>query len=148
EARLRFRSLMPLGGRVIRLLLSPLEGVDGLYLVPAGTTVYALAYGPGANTGSLCQALMVAARDGHLGDSFEIADVSATSVPFGAGRQLTTAGQLAVGPAAYGHPLQLGLSETLAGCTRAAIAIADGAARQARTLERRYVRDGLQDLLS
>ena len=147
EARLRFRALVPLRGRRIRLILSPVDGVDGLYLVPAGATVYALAYGPGAGTGELCQALMAAARDGHLGDGFEIAEVSPTSVPCGAGRRLIAPGQLAVGPAAWGHPLQLGLSETLAGCTRAAITIAEGSAADARTLERRYVRDGLQDLL-
>lgn len=147
EARLRFRALMPLGGRVIRLILSPVEGVDGLYLVPAGATVYALAYGPAAGTGELCRALMAAARDGHLGEGFEIADVSPTSVPCGAGRRLTAHGQLALGAAASGHPLQLGLSETLAGCTRAAIALAEGAFADARALERRYVRDGLQELL-
>jgi hypothetical protein len=132
---------------VIRLLLNPVDGVDGLYLVPAGATVYALAYGPGAGTGELCQALMAAARDGHLGEGFEIADVSPTSVPCGAGRRLTAQGLVAVGPAAFGHPLQLGLSDTLAGCTRAAIAMAEGSAADARALERRYVREGLQDLL-
>jgi len=147
EARLRFRALMPLGGRVIRLILAPADGVDGLYLVPAGATVYALAYGPAAGTGELCQALMAAARDGHLGEGFEISDVSPTSVPCGAGRRLTGNGQLAIGAAAWGHPLQLGLAETLAGCTRAAIALAEGAFSDAGALERRYVRDGLQDLL-
>ncbi|HEY8210889.1 MAG TPA: response regulator, partial [Myxococcaceae bacterium] len=147
EARLRFRALMPLRSRAIRLILSPVDGVDGLYLVPAGSTVYALAYGPGAGVGELCQALMAAARDGHLGEGFEIADVSPTSLPCGAGRRLIAPGQLAVGPAAFGHPLQLGLSDTLAGCTRAAIAMAEGAPSDAGALERRYVRDGLQDLL-
>ena len=147
EARLRFRALMPLGGRVIRLLLSPVDGVDGLYLVPTGTTVYALAYGPGAGTGELCQALMAAQRDGQMGEGFEISEVRQTAVPFGAGRRLTAAGQLAVGPAACGHPLQIGLSETLAGCTRAAIVLAESTGADPRALERRYVQDGLQDLL-
>jgi CheY-like chemotaxis protein len=72
--------------------------------------------------------------------------VNATAVPSGAGRRLTARGRLAVGPAALGHPLQLGISETLAGCTRAAIALAEHAA-DAASLERRYAREGLEELL-
>jgi CheY-like chemotaxis protein len=51
-----------------------------------------------------------------------------------------------VGAAAFGHPLQLGLSETLASCSRAAVALLD-AGLEASALERRYVREGLGELL-
>ena len=146
EARLRFQVVHPLASRVIRLVLAPLEGVDGLYLVPAGSTVYALAYGPGAGASELCQALMAAARDRLLPRSFEIAAMRPTAVPSGAGRRLVAHGRLAVGTTAHGHPLQLGLSETLAGCTRAAVALAEGAWDKG-DLERQYVQDGLGDLL-
>lgn len=146
HARLRYRSLGALGMPAIRLILSPQPGLDGLYLLPCGLTVYALAFGPGASTAELCQAVMAAARDGYLEDGFEIAAAGTAALPAGPGTRLTASGQLAVGPVALGHPLQLGVSETLAGCTRAAIALlehpADGPA-----LERRYVRDGLYELL-
>jgi CheY-like chemotaxis protein len=51
-----------------------------------------------------------------------------------------------VGAAAFGHPLQLGLSETLASCSRAAVALLD-AGLEGPALERRYVREGLSELL-
>jgi CheY-like chemotaxis protein len=146
HARLRFRTLAPLGAPAIRLILSPQPGVDGLYLVPCGITVYALAFGPGAGTAELCQAVMAAARDGHLADGFEIAAAGATALPSGAGARLTAPGQVAVGPVALGHPLQIGLSQTLAGCTRAATALLEHL-EDGPALDRRYVRDGLREMV-
>jgi CheY-like chemotaxis protein len=146
HARLRFG----LGGQALwptaKLLLHPLPGVDGLWLIPCRTSVYALAFGPKATCADLCQALMMAARDGHLAEGFELGALQATAVPAGAGASLCAPGLLAVGPAAHGHPLALGFSETLAGCSRAAVALVDGADRQ-HTLERRYLREGIFDLL-
>jgi CheY-like chemotaxis protein len=146
HARLRFSA--PVGGAwpVAKLILAPLPGVDGLYLLPCRSTLYALAFGSRAAPADLCQALMMAARDGHLPEGFEIVHLGATRVPSGAGENLCAPGLLAVGPAAVGHPLQLGLSEALATCSRAAVALVDGAADR-RTLHRRFARDGIYDLV-
>ena len=54
----------------------------------------------------------------------------------GAGTRLTSKARVAVGGAAFGHPLQLGLSDTLASCTRAAVALVD-VAKDADALQRR-----------
>ncbi len=146
HARLRYGSLGDGMWPTAKLILNPLPGVDGVYLVPCRGSVYALAYGSGASPADLCQALMMAARDGHLAEGFEIAFLSATRVPAGVAPRLCAPGFVAVGPAALGHPMQLGFSETLAGCSRAAVALVEGAARR-RNLERRYVQDGIFDLI-
>ena len=145
HARLRY----PLTGGerwpVAKLILAPLDGVEGLYLLPCRSTLYALAFGPRATPAELCQALMIAGRDGHLPEGFEIAHLAPTRVHAGAGAKLSAPGLVAVGPAAVGHPLQLGVSEALATASRAAVALMDGATDR-RALHRRFVRDGLRDL--
>ena len=146
QARLRHasprRELAPLA----RLWISPLPTVDGLFLLPAAGSVYALAFGPAVTPADLCQALMMAARDGLVEEGFELAALETTRLPYGPGRTLVAPGQVVVGPAAFGHPLQVGLSETLASCSRAAVALLDGGLDGA-TLERRYVREGLGELM-
>lgn len=146
HARLRSPAPRTLGPPVIRLLLSPLPGVDALYLVPCHGSIYAIAMGPTASPADLCQALMAASRDGYVPEGFEIAHLSTTRAPCGPGRRLTAKGLLAVGTAAVGHPLQLGLSETLASVSRAAVALMD-CAHDERALHRRYVREGLLEIL-
>lgn len=131
---------------VARLWVAPLPSVDALFLVPGASSVYALAFGAAVTPADLCQVLMMAARDGLLEEGFEVAALETTRLPFGPGRTLVAPGQLVVGPAASGHPLQVGLSETLASCSRAAVALLDGGL-DAPSLERRYVRDGLGELL-
>jgi len=131
---------------VARLWIAPLPSVDALFLLPGASSVYALAFGPAVTPADLCQALMMAARDGLVEEGFELSALETTRLPYGPGRTLVAPGQLAVGPAAFGHPLQVGLSETLASCSRAAVALLDGGL-EAGTLERRYVREGLGELL-
>ncbi|SEK80682.1 Response regulator receiver domain-containing protein [Stigmatella aurantiaca] len=135
-------SLAPLA----RLWLSPLPTIDGLFLLPSAHSVYVLAFGPLVTPADLCQALMMAARDGLLEEGFELSALETTRLPFGPGRTLVAPGQLAVGPAAVGHPLQIGLSETLATCSRAAVGLLDGGLTPA-ALERRYVRNGLSEMM-
>ncbi|NMO20422.1 response regulator [Pyxidicoccus fallax] len=146
QARLRHASprleLAPLA----RLWIAPLPTVDGLFLLPAAGSVYALAFGPAVTPADLCQALMMAARDGLVEEGFELAALETTRLPYGPGRTLVAPGQVVVGPAAFGHPLQVGLSETLASCSRAAVALLDGG-MEAAVLERRYVREGLGELM-
>ena len=145
HARLRSPAFANEGWPVAKLILAPMPGVDGLYLIPCRSTLYALAFGPSATPADLCQALMMMARDGHLADGFEIVHLAATRVPAGVGRNLSAAGLIAVGPAAVGHPLELGLSDALATCSRAAVALMEGASDQ-RLLQRRYAREGMFDL--
>ena len=133
-------------GLVARLWLNPLPSVEGLFLLPTAGSLYALAYGPAITPADLCQALMMAARDGLVDEGFELSALETTRLPFGPGHTLVAPGQLAVGAAALGHPLQLGLSETLASCSRAAVSLLDAGMDGVR-LERRYVREGLGDLL-
>ncbi|XXF81374.1 response regulator [Myxococcaceae bacterium GXIMD 01537] len=146
QARLRHASSRLTLAPLARLWLSPLPAVDGLFLLPGSGSVYAIAFGPAVTPADLCQALMMAARDGLVEEGFELVALETTRLPFGPGRTLVAPGQLAVGPAALGHPLQLGLSETLATCSRAAVALLD-AGLEAGALERRYVREGLSELL-
>jgi CheY-like chemotaxis protein/2-polyprenyl-6-methoxyphenol hydroxylase-like FAD-dependent oxidoreductase len=146
QARLRHASLRLSVAPLARLWLSPLPTVDGLLLLPGAHSVYALAFGPAVTPADLCQVLMMAARDGLVEEGFELAALETTRLPYGPGRTLVAPGQLAVGAAAFGHPLQLGLSETLASCSRAAVALLD-AGLEGPALERRYVREGLGELL-
>lgn len=146
HARLRFASFRPVGPQTARVILAPLPGVDALYLIPCASSFYALAVGPTAAPADLCQAVMAAARDGLLAEGFEVAHLSTTRVPCGAGKRLTAPGRLAVGPAAFGHPLQFGISEALASSMRAAAALLDDGV-PGTTLERRYVRDGISELM-
>ncbi len=129
QARLKYPGLrhreIPLG----RLLLSPLPGVDGLYVIPCAHSVYVLAWGPQCQPADLCQALMAAARDGHLAEGFELSDLMTTRVPCGVGRTLVGQGRLAVGGAAFGHPLQIGIADTLSTCARAAVALLEAGTR-------------------
>ena len=129
-----------------RLWIAPLPTVDGLFLLPGAHSVYALAFGPAVTPADLCQALMMAARDGLMEEGFELSALETTRLPFGPGRCVVAPGQVAVGPAALGHPLQIGLSETLATCSRAAVGLLDGGL-EAAALERRYVREGLSELM-
>jgi CheY-like chemotaxis protein len=146
QARLRYGLTHDLAWPALKLILNPVPGVDGVYLIPCRGSIYALAFGAEANPAELCQILMMAARDGHLEEGFEIAHLSSTRVPAGCGTRLCAPGLIAVGAAALGHPLQLGLSETLACCSRAAVALMEGASRK-RALDQRYVADGIFDLL-
>ena len=144
QARLRLSSNQPMA--LARLWLSPLPTVDGLLLLPGAHSVYALGFGEAITPADLCQALMMAARDGLVEEGFELAALETTRLPAGPGRSLVAPGQLVVGSAAFGHPLQLGLCETLASCSRAAVALLD-AGLERSALERRYVREGLADML-
>ncbi|WP_426731259.1 response regulator [Myxococcus faecalis] len=146
QARLRHASSRLDIAPVARLWVAPLPTVDGLFLLPGADSVYALAFGPAVTPADLCQALMMASRDGLLEEGFELAALETTRLPYGPGRTLVAPGQIAVGPAAFGHPLQVGLSETLASCSRAAVALLDGGL-DAGALERRYVREGLCELM-
>ncbi|MET0401127.1 MAG: response regulator [Cystobacter sp.] len=146
QARLRLPSPRMGPPPLARLWMSPLPSVDGLVLLPGTHSVYALAYGAAVTPADLCQALMMAARDGLIEEGFELASLEPTRLPFGPGRSLVAPGQLVVGAAAFGHPLQVGVSDTLASCSRAAVALLD-AGLDETSLERRYVRDGLGDLL-
>lgn len=123
EARIRHNTRCRLGDSFARLILNPLRGVDALVLLPCLRSSYALAYGPAAEPADLCQALMMASRDGHLSESFELAEVRLTRVPYGVGKRLVAPGQLTVGSAAMGHPLQWSLAAGLAGSSRAAMAL-------------------------
>lgn len=145
HARLRYPG-RPQEASTLRLILNPLPGVDGLYLVPCATSVFALAFGPALEPADLCQAVMGAARDGFLEEGFEIAELHGTRVPCGAGRGLTARGQIVVGPAALGHPFQIGFADALAEVSRAAHALVE-AMDEPLTLRRRYVAEGLADLL-
>lgn len=146
QARLRHGSSRLTLAPIARLWISPLPTVDGLFLLPGANSVYALAFGPAVTPADLCQALMMAARDGLVDEGFELSALETTRLPFGPGRSLVAPGQIVVGPAALGHPLQLGLSETLATCSRAAVGLLDGGL-EASALERRYVREGLSELM-
>jgi CheY-like chemotaxis protein len=146
QARLRHATPRLNVAPLARLWLSPLPTVDGLLLLPGAHSVYALAFGPSVTPADLCQALMMAARDGLVEEGFELVALETTRLPYGPGRTLVAPGQLAVGAAAFGHPLQLGLSETLASCSRAAVALLD-AGLEGSALERRYVREGLHEML-
>ena len=146
QARLRHASSRLSVAPLARLWISPLPTVDGLLLLPGAHSVYALAFGPAVTPADLCQVLMMAARDGLVEEGFELAALETTRLPYGPGRTIVAPGQLAVGAAAFGHPLQLGLSETLASCSRAAVALLD-AGLEGPGLERRYVREGLGELL-
>jgi CheY-like chemotaxis protein len=145
QARLRYPAFTHSPWAVAKLILSPLPGMDALYLVPCRGSLWALGMGAGSSPSDLCQALMMAARDGHLPEGFEISHLSSTQVAAGVGRRLCAPGQLAVGTSAVGHPLQLTLSESLAVASRAAVALVD-AARSGRRLRHRYVRDGIFDV--
>ncbi|HLM44847.1 MAG TPA: response regulator [Myxococcaceae bacterium] len=146
QARLRHATPRLSVAPLARLWLSPLPTVDGLLLLPGAHSVYALAFGPSVTPADLCQALMMAARDGLVEEGFELVALETTRLPYGPGRTLVAPGQIAVGAAAFGHPLQFGLSETLASCSRAAVALLD-AGLETQALERRYVREGLGELL-
>ncbi len=146
QARLRQGSSRLTLSPLARLWISPLPTVDGLFLLPGAQSVYALAFGPAVTPADLCQALMMAARDGLVEEGFELTALETTRLPFGPGRSLVAPGQVVVGPAALGHPLQVGLSETLATCSRAAVGLLDGGL-DASALERRYVREGLSELM-
>ncbi|HEX8820690.1 MAG TPA: response regulator [Archangium sp.] len=146
QARLRHATTRLSVAPLARLWLSPLPTVDGLLLLPGAHSVYALAFGASVTPADLCQVLMMAARDGLVEEGFELAALEPTRLPCGPGRTLVAPGQLAVGAAAFGHPLQIGLSETLASCSRAAVALLD-AGLDTPALERRYVREGLGELL-
>ncbi|AKQ66286.1 hypothetical protein A176_003198 [Myxococcus hansupus] len=146
QARLRHAAPRLELAPVARLWIAPLPSVDALFLLPGASSVYALAFGPAVTPADLCQVLMMAARDGLVEEGFELAALETTRLPYGPGRTLVAPGQIAVGPAAFGHPLQMGLSETLASCSRAAVALLDGGL-DVGTLERRYVREGLGELL-
>lgn len=145
EARLAIEELPSVGGEVLRVLIAPAEGIDVLYLIPGFASVYACAIGPGATPAELCQALMTSARDGHLAEGFELQSIRAFAVPAGAGHRLVTAGCTVAGSAAFGNPLSLGISETLACATRAAGALIECSDSES-ALERCYVREGLIDL--
>ncbi|HLL56251.1 MAG TPA: response regulator, partial [Myxococcaceae bacterium] len=147
HARLRYNGFRPIGPQTARVILSPLPGVDMLYLLPCASSIYALALGPTATPADLCQAVMAAARDGHLPEGFEMCNLSTTRVPFGAGKKLAMPGRLAVGTAAFGHPLQLGISDAIASVTRAAAAMLDDGP-VGTSLERRYVRDGISEMVT
>ncbi|MDQ3264268.1 MAG: response regulator [Myxococcota bacterium] len=146
HARLRHGVFRTFGAQVARLILAPLPGVDALFLLPGQGSTYALAYGPTVSPADLCQAVMAAARDGLVTEGFELASLEMTRVPYGAGTRLTARGRLAVGAAAFGHPLQLGISDTLASCTRAAVALVE-VGGTADALRRRYVGESLVELL-
>jgi CheY-like chemotaxis protein/flavin-dependent dehydrogenase len=147
EARLRLGTPRLPGAAVARYWVAPLPGVDGLLLLPCGDSVYALGFGPGATPSEVCQVLMMAARDGLLEEGFELASLEPTRLPAGAGRRLVAEGQLAVGPAAGGHPLQLGVAPALASASRAASALLEaGPGRKA--LRRRYAQEAMADLLA
>jgi CheY-like chemotaxis protein len=146
QARLRHGSSRLTLAPLARLWISPLPSVDGLFLLPGAQSVYALAFGPAVTPADLCQVLMMAARDGLVEEGFELSALETTRLPFGPGRSLVAPGQVVVGPAALGHPLQLGLSETLATCSRAAVGLLDGGL-DASALERRYIREGLSELM-
>ncbi len=144
HARLRYA--LPARDSAVRLVLGPAPKVDALLLLPCGRSMHAVAYGARLSQTDFCQALMVACRDGQLRDGFELSGLRVAKVPFGAARRLSGARRLAVGPAACGHPLQLTLSEALSSCTRASAALLD-AGEEAGALARRYVRDGVFDLV-
>jgi CheY-like chemotaxis protein len=146
QARLRHATSRLSVAPLARLWIAPMPSVDGLLLIPGAHSVYALAFGAAVTPADLCQVLMMAARDGLVEEGFELAALETTRLPYGPGRTLVAPGQLTVGAAAFGHPLQLGLSETLASCSRAAVALLD-AGLDAPALERRYVREGLSELL-
>ncbi|HEX8438198.1 response regulator [Archangium sp.] len=146
QARLRHATPRLSVAPLARLWIAPMPSVDGLLLIPGAHSVYALAFGAAVTPADLCQVLMMAARDGLVEEGFELAALETTRLPYGPGRTLVAPGQLTVGAAAFGHPLQLGLSETLASCSRAAVALLD-AGLEAPALERRYVREGLSELL-
>ncbi|WP_224363097.1 response regulator [Hyalangium versicolor] len=146
QARLRQGTSRLTLSPLARLWIAPLPTVDGLFLLPTLHSVYALAFGPAVTPADLCQVLMMAARDGLLEEGIEVTALETTRLPFGPGRSLVAPGQVVVGPAALGHPLQIGLSETLATCSRAAVGLLDGGLELAG-LERRYVREGLAELM-
>jgi CheY-like chemotaxis protein len=146
QARLRHGSSRLTLSPLARLWIAPLPSVDGLFLLSGAQSVYALAFGPAVTPADLCQVLMMAARDGLVEEGFELSALEMTRLPFGPGRCLVAQGQVVVGPAAVGHPLQVGLSETLATCSRAAVGLLDGGL-DASPLERRYVREGLSELM-
>ncbi len=145
QARLRLSSRQPVSP-LARLWLSPLPGVDGLLLLPGAHSVYALGFGAQITPADLCQVLMMASRDGLVEEGFELASLETTRLPAGAGRSLVAPGQLVVGASAFGHPLQLGLCETLASCSRGAVALLDAGLERSQ-LERRFVREGIADML-
>ncbi len=146
SARLKVASVRPYSD-VARLLLSPQDGVDALLLLPCGPSIYALAFGRQLEAADLCQAVMAAARDGFIPEGFELADLQTFRMPAGAAPKLTAPSQVVAGLTAVGHPLSLGISDILATATRAAISLLDAGSGEARLLKRRYVTEGVQDLV-
>ncbi len=145
EARVRLPAQRGPTPSIARLWLWPLADVEGLYLIPCGQSVHAFAWGERVEPADLCQALMMAGRDGHLPDGFELACLRMARAPRGTGKRVTGPGCLAVGPAAVGHPLQLGIADVLASCSRGAIALVD-AAHDSAGLRRHYLLDGIDNL--
>lgn len=145
EARVRLSAARLPGASVARFWVAPLPALDGLLLLPCGDSVYALGFGEACQPADLCQALMMAARDGLLEEDFELASVTPTRLPAGPGRRLVADGRLAVGAAAFGHPLQLGVAASLSSASRAASALLE-VGPEARALRQRYVAESLGDL--
>jgi CheY-like chemotaxis protein len=138
HARLRYpRSQRAVPG-LATFILAPSPGVDAVWLLPCAYSIYALAFGPEAGPADLCECLMGAARDGHLATGFQISHLSLTAVPCGSGGQLVSRGQLAAGAAAFGHPLQVGLTEALVNARQVATALIE-AGCEARPLRRAYL---------
>jgi CheY-like chemotaxis protein len=108
-----------------RLWFRPVPGIEALLLIPQGHRVFVRAHGPDLTPSSFCQALMAASRDGHLPAGFELSGLTPSRVPNGAGRRVAIPGFLAVGPLAMGHPLELGVTDTLRVCARTALAVVD-----------------------
>lgn len=146
HARLRYSGLRHRELPLARLILEPLPGADGLYLIPCPQSIYALAFGRAVEPADLCQALMIAARDGHLPEGFELNELSQTRIASGAGAELSAEGLVAVGASAVGHPFQIGVAETLSSASRGAVSLLENG-KNARQLRRRYVHEGMMEIL-
>jgi len=138
QARLVEPGLGVVGRRWLKVIFRPQRGVDALLLLPCEESTFALGIGREVSGPDLCQSLMVAARDGHLSEGFEIASLAPRPLPAGVGRGLVGPGRIAVGQAALGSPLQLSLSPLLAVSTRAASALMEVGGDPA-ALRRAYV---------
>jgi len=138
HARLRYPRPQRGIPQLARLILCPSQALDAVWLIPCAHSIYALAFGREARPADLCECLMSAARDGHLAPGFQISHASVSALACGFGRQLVSRGQLAVGSAAFGHPFQVGLTETLAHAAQVANALLETRS-EVRPLRRAYL---------
>lgn len=145
QARLRYPTTRLAAGSRAILWLNPNAKVQGLWIIPTAHSLFVRAFGAVLDASDLFETLMSASCEGLLEEGFDIAQVESVPVPAGGGMRVGGERQLAVGAAAIGHPLQLGIADTLATATRAAVTLVESGL-ESRAISRRYGTESLLDL--